>query len=74
VALGNLKDPGLVGYFRERFANDRSDLVKTDAVRAIGKSGDASTVPFLEQCVAVPSHRNMVGQAATQALEQVRKR
>jgi aminopeptidase N len=73
AALGNLKDPGLVEFFKERFANDDSELVKAEALRALGKTGDASVIPFLEKSASVQSHRDMVGRAATQALTQLRK-
>ena len=74
VALGDLKDRGLAEFFKERFAKDESDLVKAEALRAMGRTGDASVIPFLEKSASVPSHRDMVGRAATQALTEVRKR
>lgn len=73
AALGSLKDPGLLGFFEERFETDPSDLVRTEAVRAIGNTGDRAAIPFLERAVSVPSHRNMVGRAAAQALKSVPK-
>ncbi len=73
AALGNLKDAGLVEFFRERFANDDSELVKAESLRALGKSGDAGAIPFVQKAVAVPSHRNLVGNAAAQALKQLAK-
>jgi aminopeptidase N len=73
AALGNLKDPGLVEFFKERFANDDSELVKAESLRALGKTGDAGVIPFVQKAAAVPSHRNLVGNAATQALKQLAK-
>ncbi len=73
AALGNLKDPGLVEFFKERFANDDSELVKAETLRALGKTGDAGVIPFVQKAVAVPSHRNLVGNAAAQALKQLVK-
>jgi aminopeptidase N len=73
AALGNLKDPGLVEFFKERFASDDSELVKAEALRALGKTGDAGAIPFVQKAVATPSHRNLVGNAATQALKQLAK-
>ena len=72
-ALGDLSDPGLTPFFRERFAADRSDVVRAEAVRSISKAGGSSSIPFVETCVSVPSHRNVIGNAATQALAQLRK-
>jgi hypothetical protein len=72
AALGDLKDRGLADFFKERFEKDESELVKAEALRAIGKTGDASFIPFLEKCVSIRSYRNNVGNAATQALKQLR--
>jgi aminopeptidase N len=68
VALGDRKDRSLLEFFKERFTKDGSDAVRAESIRAIGKLGDSSTVPFLEQCAAVPSYRNLVATAAKQAL------
>ena len=43
--------------------------MRAESLRAIGKLGDPSTVPFLEQCAAVPSYRNLIATAAKQAIE-----
>lgn len=69
IALGDLKDAGLLTFYKERFARDPSDGVRAEALRAIGKLADRATVPFLEQCAAVPSYRNMIAAAAKQAIE-----
>jgi aminopeptidase N len=69
VALGDLKTSGLVEFFKERFAKDGSDAVRAEALRAIGKAGDRSAIPFLETCAALPSFRNLVATAATQAIK-----
>jgi aminopeptidase N len=68
VALGDLKDRGLLAFFQERFAKDASDGVRAESLRAIGKLGDRAAVPFLEQCAAVPSYRNLIATAAKQAI------
>jgi aminopeptidase N len=68
VGLGDLKDRILLEFFKERFAKDGSDAVRAESLRAIGKLGDPSTVPFLEQCVAVPSYRHLIAAAAKQAI------
>jgi aminopeptidase N len=68
VALGDLKDRSLLEFFKERFAKDMSDAVRAESLRAIGKLGDRAAVPYLEQCAAVPSYRNMIATAAKQAI------
>jgi aminopeptidase N len=70
VALGDMKDRSLLEFFKDRFAKDSSDGVKAESLRAIGKLGDRAAVPFLEQCAAVSSYRNMIATAAKQAIEQ----
>ena len=69
VALGDLKDRGLLAFFKERFAKDGSDAVRAESLRAIGKAGDRSAIPFLEKCAEVPSFRNLIATAAKQAMK-----
>ncbi|MFB3853945.1 MAG: M1 family aminopeptidase [Vicinamibacterales bacterium] len=71
AALGDLKQPALGLFFKERFAADQSELVKAEVVRAIGKLGDPAYVSFLQQCRSIASHRNIIGNAATEALKQM---
>jgi aminopeptidase N len=73
VALGDLKDRSLIEFYKERFTKDESQLVKAEALRALGKTGDPSVIPFLEKSATVPSHRDMIRNAALQALKQVGK-
>ncbi len=71
AALGDRKDRSLVEFFKERFAADGSDAVRAESVRSIGKAGDRSTLPFLEACAKVASYRNLVAEAARQAMKAV---
>jgi len=71
AALGDAKDRGLIEFYKERFAKDESQLVKAETLRALGKTGDPSVIPFLEKSATVPSYRDMIRNAAMQALRQV---
>ncbi len=71
--LGNRKDRRLAELFRDRFAKDESDLAKAESLRALGKTGDTMHIPFLEKIVTVSSFRNILGNAATQALKMLGK-
>jgi len=73
VALGDSRDRSLVEFYKERFTKDESQLVKAEALRALGKTVDPSVIPFLEKSASVPSYRDMVRNAAMQALKQVGK-
>jgi HEAT repeat protein len=73
AALGDVKDAGLLDFLRERFERDASDLVRTEAVRAMGKTGSTAAIPILERASAVPSYRYMVQKAAAEALAQLRR-
>lgn len=73
AVLGDLAEPGLTAFFKERFAAERSDLARAEAVRSVGKADNVSSIPFLEACLSVPSHRNVIANAASQALARVRR-
>jgi HEAT repeat protein len=70
-ALGDLKDCDLIGFFKDRFRKDASDLARAEALRAMGKTGDPAVVPFLKEAASVPSHRDMVRRAAEDAMKQI---
>ncbi len=71
VALGDLKDRKLVGFYKGLFQKDASYRVQAEALTSIGKTGDPSAAPFLKQAAAVPSYRDMVRRAAETALKQL---
>lgn len=71
VALGDLKDRKLVGFYKDLFQKDASYRVQAEALTAIGKTGDPSAAPFLKQAAAVPSYRDLVRRAAETALKQL---
>jgi aminopeptidase N len=71
--LGETGDPALVPFFRERFSRDDSYQVQAEALRAIGRTGDRGQLPFLREASAMPSHQNVIHDAAEWALEEVSK-
>jgi len=70
-ALGDLKDSDFIGFFKDRFKKDVSDLARAEALRALGKTSDPAVVPFLKEAASVPSHRDMVRRAAEDAMKQI---
>jgi len=71
LALGDLKDRGLAAFFEELFVKDASVCVRTEAVKALGKTVDKRAVPFLRRAADVPSRQNMIKRAAKAALKQI---
>jgi aminopeptidase N len=69
LALGDLKDKGQVEFYKELYKKDASVRVRAEALRSLGKTGDASLVPFLKQAADVPSRQNMVKRAAEAAVK-----
>jgi aminopeptidase N len=74
VALGNLKAPADIEFYKKVFRTDPSYLVQAEALTAIGKAGDPSTVPFLKKAAEVPSYRHMIRRAAEDALKLIEKK
>ena len=72
-ALGAGKDRRLAGFYKDLFRKDRSVLVRAEALRALGLTGDASLVPFLRSSAAIPSHQDMIRRAAEEAIKQLGK-
>ena len=74
TALGDLKDRGLAEFYKDLFKKDGSVRVQAEILRALGKTGDPSVVPFLKQSASVSSHQDMVKTAAESALKQLEKK
>ena len=70
--LGDREDAALIDYFKTRFAEDDSYVAQAEALRSLGKCGDASVIPFLEEAGAMKSPRNIIRAAAEWAVGQVR--
>ncbi len=67
--LGETGDPAFIPFFQERFRRDDSYLVQAETLTAIGRSGDRDQLPFLREALEVPSHRDVIRQAAERAIE-----
>lgn len=74
AGLGSGNAAAVTEFLKDRFTKENSDLARAEAVRALGRTGDTALIPFLERCAGVASHRNVVGNAATQALAQLGKK
>ncbi len=72
--LGDMDDPALVGFFRERFAADDSYQVQAEALRAIGRTADRSQLGFLRQASEMASPRDVIRRAAESAIEEISER
>ena len=73
LALGESQDRGRVRFYQDLFQKDPSQRVKAEALRALGKTGEAAVAPFLERAATLPSHDHIVGRAAEEALSLLRK-
>jgi aminopeptidase N len=71
--LGNTGGPDLIPFFQNRFSQDDSYLVQAEALRAIGRLGDRRQLPFLREALRVPSHQDVIRQAAEWAIEELSK-
>jgi len=72
-ALGDLKKPELVDFFKECFEKDGSYLVQSEALRSLGKCGDKSLIPFLEEAAKMKSPRRVFRRAADWAIKEINK-
>ncbi|MBC7350390.1 MAG: HEAT repeat domain-containing protein [Candidatus Aminicenantes bacterium] len=70
-ALGDLAQPTLAGFFQECFKRDDSYVAQAEALRALGKTGDKNQADFLRKAAALPSYRNIIKNAALEALRQL---
>jgi len=72
-ALGNYEKKDLVPFFKQAFLHDDSYLVQAEALTALGKCGDSSDIPFIENAGNMESPRNIIKRAAQRALEAINK-
>lgn len=66
--LGETGEKELLLFFVDRFRADDSYVVQAEALRGIGKCGDQSHIPFLQDAKKMNSPRNVIGRAANEAI------
>ena len=71
--LGDLHDRSLNPFFRERYEGDVSYLAEAEALRSMGKSGDSSSVAFLQSAGQTKSPNNLIRAAADEAVRMLTK-
>ena len=74
LVLGDYGRADLVPFFMDRFEKDDSYLAQAEALRSIGKCGNRTQIPFLEEAAAMKSYRNVLQRAAESAIKTIRDR
>jgi len=69
--LGELNDPGLISFFKDRFLKDDSYRAQAEAINAIGKCGGKADIPFLKKAAQMESPRSIIKRAAERALKNI---
>jgi aminopeptidase N len=69
--MATKKDQKLLSFYREKFSQDDSYLVKVAIIESIGISGDRLQIPFLENAAAMESPRNEIMKAAENAIQAI---
>ncbi len=69
--LGDIEDAALAEFLQDRFRTEDSYKAQTEALRALGKSRSRSSIPLLREAAVMESPRNMIRDAAEQALETI---
>jgi aminopeptidase N len=72
--LGEYGKAELVAFFKERFEADDSYLAQAEALQSIGKCGDQSQIPFLEEAAKIKSYRNIIERTAESAIKTIKGR
>jgi aminopeptidase N len=72
VALADIDDKDIIPLCRKIFEEDESYLVLAEAVKLIGKYGDKTQLSFLQEARKMESTRDVVSQAAGQAIDMIK--
>lgn len=73
-ALGDYKNSEFLEFLKERFKKDDSYLAQAEALRAMGKCGNRTLIPFLKEAATMRSPRNVIKKAAEWALNQINEK
>jgi aminopeptidase N len=73
-ALGDFGNTKLIAFFKQRFRKDTSYAAQAAALSAVGKTGDASQIPFLRTAAQTPSHRDWIKNAAEKAINELQEK
>ena len=68
-ALGAFRLASLSPFFKNHFQQERSYLAQAEALKALGKTGDRSAETLLKIAEKKPSFRNIIRDAAREALK-----
>jgi aminopeptidase N len=68
-SLGEFRQPGLAAFFIRHFRQERSVLAQAEALKALGKTKAPSAAAFLKEAERMPSFRNILQDAAREALK-----
>jgi aminopeptidase N len=72
--LGEFGRADLVPFFTDRFEKEDSYLAQAEALRSIGKCGNQTHLPFLEEAAKMKSYRNVIERAAESAIKTIKQR
>jgi HEAT repeat protein len=62
----------MAAFFSKHFRQERSYVAQAEALKALGKIGDPAAGAFLREAEKAPSFRNIIRDAARQAIKSLR--
>jgi aminopeptidase N len=71
IAIADSDEKDIIALCRNIFETDESYLVMSEALKLIGKYGDRSQLNFLNEVQKLKSPRDVVGRAASQAIDMI---
>ena len=71
ASLGEFRETGMAAFFIDHFREERSYLVQAEALKSLGKTRSPAAERFLKKAELVPSFRNIIREAAREALKSI---